>query len=75
MSGQDFATADQPRSYPGPEGTSDFWVAGAVSSMPHSGLLSITAKKEEVAEIQGWAHNTRLPVIFFQVLVTDNYLR
>lgn len=37
------------------------------------GPLSITVKKEEVAEIHDWSDRTRLPVVFFQVLFDELY--
>lgn len=37
------------------------------------GSLSITVKKEEVGDIQRWSRNTRLPVIFLQVLFDEMY--
>ena len=37
------------------------------------GPLSITVKREEVAEIRGWSSKTGLPVIFLQVLFDELY--
>jgi AccI restriction endonuclease len=37
------------------------------------GPLSITVKKEEVADIQNWSLKTQLPVIFVQVLFDELY--